>query len=178
MSRMKTPKFHLVDGPASADLRQGVDSCDFPLPPSYTEFALRFGNAELYRYGSNYYITIFAGPRGAESSEGDAFVHIGRTWTSHVYFKEALLVAGHESPVFEWFNNGIRQTAVSFEDWLKIRCESARRRFKKKDWNAIERGPTPFTTQEQAIVEARRQFLWRVVGIAPNEDLRFEIHNG
>jgi|688.fasta_scaffold209782_2 hypothetical protein len=178
MSQIKTHKFHLVDGPASAELRQGVETCDFPLPPSYREFVLRFGNAELYRYSTNYYITIYAGPRKAESSLGDAFVNIGRTWTSHVYFKEALLVAGHESPVFEWFNNGIRQTADTFEDWLKTKCDSARKRYKKKEWEAIEKGPSPFTDHEQAIVEARKQFRWRVVGVAPNEDLRFEIHNG
>lgn len=29
-----------------------------------------------------------------------------------------------------------------------------------------------------AIVKARKQFRWRVVGVAPNKDLRFEIHNG
>ena len=33
MSQIKTHKFHLVDGPASAELRQGVESSDFPLPP-------------------------------------------------------------------------------------------------------------------------------------------------
>jgi hypothetical protein len=80
--------------------------------------------------------------------------------------------------VFEWFSNGIQQTADGFEDWLKAKCKSARKRFKKKEWEAIEKGPPPFNDHEQAIVEARKLFRWRVVGIAPNEDLRFEIHNG
>ena len=51
ISQIKTPKFHLVDGPAPAELRQAVLSSEFPLPPSYREFVLRFGNAKLYRYG-------------------------------------------------------------------------------------------------------------------------------
>ena len=178
ISQIKTPKFHLVDGPAPAELRQAVLSSEFPLPPSYREFVLRFGNAKLYRYGSSYYITIYAGPREAKSSQEEAFVNIGRTWTSHVYFKEALLVSGLESPVFEWFSNGIQQTADGFEDWLKAKCKSARKRFKKKEWEAIEKGAPPFNDHEQAIVEARKLFRWRVVDIAPNEDLRFEIHNG
>ena len=178
MSQIRTHKFHRVDGPATVELRRGVESCDFPLPPSYREFVLRFGNAELYRYGSNYYITIYAGPREAKSSSGDVFVNIGRTWTSNVFFKEILLMSGRESPVFEWFSNGIRQTADNFADWLKSRCATARKRFKKKEWDAIEKGPAPFTDREQAIVDARKQFRWRVVGVAPNDDLRFEVHNG
>ena len=179
MSQIKTPKFHLVDGPASAELRQGVESCDFPLPPSYREFVLRFGNAKLYRRGSNWLVQVYAGPREAENDQAESLIHFGRTETSLAYFKESLLKAGKESPVFEWrHEQGVQQTADTFEDWLKTKCDSARKRFKKKEWDAIEKGPSPFTDHEQAIVEARKQFRWRVVGVAPNEDLRFEIHNG
>jgi hypothetical protein len=32
--------------------------------------------------------------------------------------------------------------------------------------------------EELAILEARKHFRWRVVGVASNEDLQFEIHNG
>lgn len=178
MASVNTNKFYLVDGPASPELRQAVESSDYPLPPAYKEFVVRYGNAQLYRYNTNYYLTIFAGPREAESSEGEGFVYIGRTWTSHVYFKESLLVAEKDSPVYEWYQEGIRQTATGFEEWLKAKCAAARKRYKKKEWQAIEEGPSPFTEHEQAIAEARRHFRWQLVGIAPNEDLRFEIHNG
>ncbi|MBX7104481.1 MAG: SMI1/KNR4 family protein [Gemmataceae bacterium] len=178
MARIKTRKFHLVDGPAPAELRQAVESCKLPLPPSYKEFVLRFGNAELYRYSTNYYVTIFAGPREAENLDGEAFVQFGRTWTSYAYFRESLLVQSKESPVFESFQNGMRKTADGFDEWLKTKSIAARKRFKKVEWEAIEAGPTPFTDHERAVVAARKQFRWRVVGVAPNEDLRFEIHNG
>lgn len=178
MAHINTRKFHLVDGPASAELRQAIESSDFPLPPSYKQFVIRYGNSKLYRYSVNYYLTIFAGPTEAESSGGEAFVHVGQTWNSHVYFKESLLVAGNESPVFEWYQEGFWQTATGFEEWLKAKCAAARRRYKKKEWQAIEKGPLPFTDHEQAIAEARSHFRWQVVGVAPNEDLRFAIHNG
>lgn len=177
--RIRTAKFHLVDGPASAELRQVVESCDFPLPPSYREFVLRFGNAKLYRSGSIWLVQVYAGPREAVGNQSESLIHFGRTETALAYFKESLLKAGEETPVFEWRNNqGIRQTAEGFEGWLKTRCLSARRRFKKKEWEGIEKGPVPFTEHEKAVVEARKQFRWRVVGVAPNEDLRFEVHNG
>lgn len=178
MDRIKTKKFYLVDGPAASELRQAVEASDFPLPPSYKEFVVRYGNAHLYRYNTNYYLTIFSGPREVKSSGGEAFVHIGRTWTSHVYFKESLLATGQESPVYEWCQQGVRQTGTGFEEWLKAKCAAARKRYNKNEWRAIQKGPSPFTEYEQAIAEARKHFRWRVVGIAPNEDLRFEIHNG
>ena len=178
MSQIKTRKFLLVDGPASAELRQAVESSDFPLPPSYREFVLRFGNAKLYRNSSDYYVTVYAGPREATDAAGDAFLHIGGTWTSRAFFKEDLLVSGQESPVFESYLHSFRKTADGFEEWLIAKCKAARKRYKKKEWEAIEKGPPPFTDHEQNIVEARRQFRWRVIGVAPNEDLCFEIHNG
>lgn len=182
MARIKTQKFHRVDGPASAELREAVQSCDFPLPPSYREFVLRFGNAKLYRRSSYWLVEVYAGPREgeAETKQGEPLIHFGRSASgSMAYFQESLLVASGETPVFEWrYKQGIRRTADNFEAWLLAKCKSARRRFKKKEWEAIEKGPPPFTDHEQAIVAARKLFQWRVVGIALNEDLRFEIHNG
>src|SRR5690606_32005546 len=65
-----------------------------------------------------------------------------------------------------------------FEEWLKSNCEASRKLFKKKQWQQIEKGPPPFTEREQAIVEARRKFRWRVAGIAANGDIKFAVHNG
>jgi hypothetical protein len=178
LDRIMTPKFHVVDGPASAELRQAVERSDFPFPPSYREFVLRFGNSKFYRYSTNYYITIFAGPKEAATPNSERYLQIGRTWISNAFFKESLLRPCQESPVFESFSDGIRQTGESFNEWLKSKSAVARKRFSKKQWDAIEKGPAPFTDDERAIVDARKLFRWRIVGIAPNEDLRFEIHNG
>ena len=178
IARIKTRKFHLMDGPASAELRQAVETTEISLPPSYKEFVLRFGNAELYRYGTDYYVTVLAGPRETENRQGESFIRFGGTWTSRAYFKDALLVEDEESPVFEYYHNCFRKTADGFEEWLRAKGRSARRRFKKKEWEAIEKGPPPFTEEECAIVEARSQFRWRLVGVASNEDLSFEVHNG
>ena len=179
MARIKTRKFHLVDGPASTELRKAVENAAIPLPPSYKEFVLRFGNARLYRRSSYWLVEVYAGPREAVSNDGESLIQFGRTHTSLAYFKESLLVEGSESPVFEWrHEQGVQQTADGFLDWLKAKCSVARKQYKKKEWEAIEHGPPPFTAQEQAVVEARKHFRWRVLGIAPNGDLRFEIHNG
>ena len=179
MSQIKTRKFHLVDGPASPELRAAVEASGWRLPPPYEEFVLQFGNAKLYRRSSSWLVEVYAGPREAVSAEGEPLVHFGRTQTSLAYFKESLLVEGSESPVFEWrHGQGLRQTADGFLDWLTSKCRWARKQYSKKEWEAIESGPTPLTERELAVVEARKHFRWRVVGIAANGDLQFEIHNG
>ena len=179
INRIRTPKFHLIDGPASPDLREAVEASDHSLPPSYKEFVLRFGNARLYRRSSFWHVQVFAGPREAERHDGERLINFGGTQTSLAYFKSSLLIHGGESPVFECYGkSGFRQTANGFEEWLKMKCRAARRRFKRGEWEAIESGPDPFTDQERLRVEARQHFQWRRVGISPNEDIRFEIHNG
>jgi hypothetical protein len=179
LTRIRTPKFHLLDGPASIELRQAVTTSDFPLPASYKAFVLRYGNARLYRRSSYWLVEVYAGPREAEDKDGRRFIQIGRTHTSLAYFNESKLQAGYESPVFEWYHQvGVRKTADGFEEWLISKCKAARKRFKKAEWESIEEGPPPFTEIEEQIVLARSQFRWRVIGITLNGDLRLEVHNG
>jgi hypothetical protein len=47
-----------------------------------------------------------------------------------------------------------------------------------RQWANIEKGPRAFTAREMAIVQARRMFRWRILGVTENGDIRFEIHNG
>ena len=98
------------------------------MPPSYKEFALRFGNAKLYRECVSlgcYLIEVYAGPREAVTSDGEPLFQFGRTHTSLAYFKDSLLLEGRESPVFEWRNEqGIGKTAGGFLEWLEAKCSS------------------------------------------------------
>lgn len=179
MDRIKTRKFHVVDGLLSDEQRELVEQSDLPVPPSYKQFVIQFGNANLYRQGSSYLVRVFDVPTDARSDDGHALLHFGRTDIALAYFRESLLVLGEESPVFEWeHQQGLRQTANNFEEWLRARCEAARKSFSKKEWAAIEKGPPPFTEREQAIVKSRRNFRWQVIGIADNGNLIFEVHNG
>jgi hypothetical protein len=179
MSRVRTRKFFLVDGPLPADKHELVEKTELPVPPSYKSFVLRFGNAKLYRCGGQYRVQVFAVPSEDEADEGEALLLFGRTDRSLVYFKESLLAQNKESPVFEWrHDQGIQQVADGFEEWLRDKCEWARRTFTKKEWRSIENGPLPFNDLEKRIVEARRRFRWRVAGISHNGDIQFEVHNG
>jgi hypothetical protein len=179
MANIKTGKFHLVDGIASEELRGAIETSQIPIPPSYKGFILRFGNAKFYRRGSIYMVQVLAAPHEAKSDNGEPLLHFGQTDLSLAYFKEALLVNDCESPIFEWrHQEGLKKMAGSFEEWLNAKCAAARNSFSKKQWEAVERGPSPFTEQETAIVEARKKFRWRVLGVSTDGNLRFEVYNG
>ena len=177
ISQIRTRRFHMFDGPASAETQRSIVSCDTPLPPSYKEFILRFGNASLYRHRTFYYITVFASPISSVTDSGERYLQFGRTWTSNAFFKKDLLSPGSESPVFEEFSTTFCKTADNFEVWLKEKADSARKCFKTNEWAAIVKGPVPFTAEEMERVEARKLFKWRIIGIAANEDMCFEIQN-
>jgi len=179
LATIQTRKFHLVDGPASAELAAAIRNSGVPVPPSYLEFVLRFGNAKLYRLGGNYIVQVYASLTECSSPDHGALLQFGRTDLSQAYFQEALLREGKESPVFEWrHERGVALAAESFDAWLSARCRSARRLFSAQEWADVLTGPPPFTAHELAIVDARRKFQWRVAGIAENGDLQFDIYNG
>jgi hypothetical protein len=179
IASINTPKFHVVDGSASDELRCAVMSSLVPLPPSYKEFVIQFGNARLYRKREIYLVQIWAVPKESLGENGERILEFGRTDTGIVYFNESLLVPGGESPVFIWEGPGsVHKAAQTFEGWLIEACREAKHLFSKKEWEYIIEGPLPFSPAELAIVEARKKFRWRLVGIAPNGDILFEIHNG
>jgi hypothetical protein len=180
MAKVKTRKFYLVDGPLPADERELVERSELPIPPSYRSFVLQFGNAKLYRMGSQYRVQVFAGPSADETEEGEPILCFGRTDEAAAYFKESLLTPGKESPAFEWnYDEKIeRQTANGFEEWLRKKCARARRFYTTEEWQEIEEGPPPFSDRERKIIEARRKFRWRIVGMSSSGNIQFEVHNG
>lgn len=177
---IRTKRFHVIDGPASDDFRAAVLESPLPAPPSYVAFVLRFGNAKLYRMTGLdlYWMRVFASPQEVESRAGKPLLYIGGYDERCAYLKEETLRRGAEAPIFESTETGIRRAANSFEEWLTARAACARRRYKRREWAEVLRGPPAFTAEELAVVEARRQFTWRVVGVTPSGEVMYEVTNG
>ena len=179
ITQIRTPKFHLVDGHMSPGDEEAVRASTLALPQAYKEFVVEFGNAKLYRQGSIYLVQVYASPREADSETGEPLVHFGRMAHGLAYFKQSLLLPGRDSPVFEWTGGKtLTRRASGFEEWLERRCRAARKSFPKEKWSRIVSGPEPFTASEQAIIEARRCYRWRVAGVTDDDSLLFEVHNG
>ena len=177
ISVIKTPRFHVIDGPANPRLRDAVTRSIIPLPDSYKEFVLKFGNAKLYRNASNgiYRIGVFAGPRKSTLEGGGNIYHRGFHDAASVYVKPE--VPSSCLPIFEFEDNVERKVADDFEVWLKESCLCARKRYSKKQWAAILAGPAPFTLDEKRILEARRRIHWQVVGIDEEGNHIFKVSN-
>jgi hypothetical protein len=177
ISTIKTPRFHLTDGPADAKLRDAVARSRLPLPSSYQQFVLRFGNARLYRDSSNdsYRIGVFAGPRESTLKDGTRIYQIGFRDGASLYVKSS--PNSTELPIFEYEEDSEERVVDSFEEWLRTSCAKARNSFGKSKWAEILRGPKPFTGEEQEIIEARRLIRWTVLGIDREGYHLFEVTN-
>lgn len=173
IKEVRTKGFHMVEGPTVPPTMRGQSLTDPPSFHSYREFVRRFGNARLYRLSLGAYtVGVFAEPVGVAFLDGSAFYKIGFSDSGTAYLR--ILDDQKESPVYE-FDGDLREcdrvsgrwrkAADTFEDWLVRRCSRKRRQLGKRRWAEIVRGPKPFSEAEIAIVEARRQIEWRVVGI-------------
>src|ERR1051326_4248681 len=122
ISAIKTPRFHVVDGPADAKLRQAVSESRVAMPSAYKEFVLKFGNAKLYRdfQSDSYRLGVFAGPREAMLDDGTRIYHIGFHDGASVYVK--CLSNSALAPIFEFEAGSEEEVAGNFEEWLSESC--------------------------------------------------------
>lgn len=181
LSEIRWKRFHVVDGPVSDDLRTAIENSPVPVSPSYKEFALRFGNAKLYKVlGMGYWtIRVFGAPREVKrKTTGEDLLWVGTYREVYVYFRANELAPGEEAPVYLGGRNGFRRAGDGFASWLRLCADRTRKKYTKREWERILRGPDPFTEEEMSIVEARRLFRWRVVGFSDNGDIRIKVTNG
>jgi hypothetical protein len=185
IAEVKEPKFHIGDGPADKRLRKAIEKTELAAPKTYKRFALELGNSRLYRVDGSiddYYVEVLASMHETENSSGERWLWIGAYQGHKACFRPDLLRGSRESPVFEWYSGPSGsyplEVAPGFHAWLKLRCGHARKKFLKGRWKAILAGPEPLTPEERVIVTARKKFRWKLLGIAKNGDLRFQIRNG
>ncbi len=174
LGTIRTRDFHVVEGPTGAALR----TLNNPeLPASYREFVKDFGKAKLYKQKGGYSVGVLEIPEEGRDPDGSALLCLGHYGPARAYLRHSELNEGREPPIYEWGQAGLKKVADSFEEWLNTRSAAARKRFTKRDWERVLKGPVPFTEDEKARVEARRAFKWRVLGPTDSGKVRFEVRN-
>ncbi len=169
-------RFHVVDGPANADLRKLVEVSD--LPASHRAFVIEFGGAKLYQQHAGYQLSVLRSPREVVASrDGEPLLWIGHGHCGLAYFKSSELGGESEPMVYEPRAKSLASRG-SFEQWLSSSAATARRKYPRKRWAELHAGPPPFTAVELEVVEARRQFAWSTIGTSPGGHVRFQVHNG
>lgn len=177
IAAIHTPRFHLVDGPASAEMQEIILRSGLPVPASYMQFVLKFGNAKLYRdvRHNRYEIGVFAAPRVSTLADGTQLYHIGFHDGASVYIKPGENL--DTLPIYEFEAGEEDRAADDFEDWLKESCTKARLKFNEAEWTRIVLGPAPFSAQEEEVIKARRSIQWHVRGIDPEGNHIIEVTN-
>ena len=174
LAAIKTRDFHVVEGPTGEALRTMNNP---KLPQSYREFVRDFGKAKFYKQKGGYSIGVLATPVEGADADGSPLLSVGHYGSARAYLRQSDLQEGREAPIYEWGQGGLRKVADSFEEWLTARSAAARKRFNRRQWERVLEGPEPFTEDEEARVEARRHFKWRVLGITDSGSIRFEVQN-
>lgn len=176
ISAIKTPRFHLVEGPAEPEMREAAMLSTLQLPRSYKDFVLRFGNVKLYRRPQNnsYRIGVFAGPR-KETLDGANVCWVGFHDGANVFIEHVAELAAF--CIWEVEQGSKRKAGEDFEEWLASCCDHVRKEYGTQQWTDILRGPNPFTAEEKEVVETRRQIRWRVLGVDTEGDHIFEVTN-
>jgi hypothetical protein len=176
IAAVKWPRFHVVDGPPDAKLREAVTTSRARVPAAYKEFVLKFGNAKLYRNlkTGGYRIGVYAAPRISTLDDGTELYHLGSDDGAKIYVKPSADLL--QLPIFEYEQEEAK-VAETFEEWLLESCARVRRSYGKLKWAKILAGPKPFTAAEQEIIEARRLMRWKVLGIDPEGNHIFEVTN-
>jgi len=176
ISSIKTPKFHLVDGPVDSRMRDAILQASLSGLGAYKEFVLKFGNAKLYRGSrSGYCIVVFAAPRESSLDDGSRLYHLGSHDGAKVYVKPAK--DSSELPIFEFEDGNEERVAGDFGEWLTESCARARKQYSNAEWAAIVLGPEPFSAAETEIIAARRLIRWKVTGIDSDGNHMFEVSN-
>jgi hypothetical protein len=177
IAAIHTPRFHLVDGPVEAGMREMIVQSGVPVPASYMQFVLKFGNAKLYRdvRHTSYQIGVFAAPRVSTLGDGTDLYHIGFHDGASVYIKPGK--NRDTLPIYEFESGKEEYAADDFEDWIAESCNRARKKFSDTEWKKILHGPAPFSAREEEIIEARRCIHWHVKGIDPEGNHLVEVTN-
>ena len=173
ISNVKTPKFFLTHEESTTDRHDDVFLAT--MPTAYGEFLSKFGRSKFFRiFTGGYIIGIFEIPQ-TETIDLETYWYIGWYDERRVLLKDIRQTRPDECPVFEQNKFGkIKRVADTFDEWLRNRWEKAKGQFSAREWKKICEGPDPFSPDELEVIEARKTFHWRVLGIDENCVVRFE----
>lgn len=177
ISEIKTPKFHVIEHNKTGNGHHIPKELSLSLPPSYLTFITKFGGAKLYSRNNYYEVGVLNPPQEKTLNNGEKLLLVGYFDDVKSYLICSQLIPGKESPVYEWTEDGLEEIADSFEEWLTIRCTDMRESYDAKEWKEILNGSQRFTSESEAIGEAKRQFQWKVVGFDNNRNVKIAVRN-
>lgn len=180
LATIKSQRFHVFEVAKPDDLQYKGPLGSVILTGDFAEFLSKFGRAMLFTDHQDAPILhIYPLKEFRRHICGNGLVYIGfgcRSYQS-VYFDEQELLSSGCSKVYVVNQKAGREIAPSFSVWLKDAYEWSRSKYSATKWRKIIEGPKPFSFDEMQIVEARKQFKWKLTGFAEDGDALFEVEN-
>jgi hypothetical protein len=171
--KIPTPKFHKIDKYCFENDNQFRR---LKLPNSYKSFLTEIGTVKLFREGGGYIVGVYPIISDLKLSDGDFALNFGHYDSHKVWFKKSQLFFD-EPPVYQNKDSKMVEAAPNFIDWLNNSLSAAKRRYTKKEWEKILRGPSPFNKRELSIVQARKDFHWKILGVTKENKVQFQVTN-
>ena len=165
---IRTPKFHLIEIVSEPEFQKAVSSSPLRLSNDYKVFAVMFGNSRFFRQSLlGYKLGVLAGPRK----------HPKQVSAYQVGFSDGNPVFLREDVEGVFANNFKKPIAETFEAWLEDSYHKIKADYSSEAWGKIKSGPQPFDDVEATVIEARKYFKWREVGISDDGDRLLEFEN-
>ncbi len=166
---------HSLDGPASPALREAICDNSERFPEDYVNFILKYGNARLFKWQDCYLLQVFATPDLLECPEGLLF-RFGTDDDEDVYFFDDGVGVKMSEAVYTHSDEGLREVAPSFVNWLKQGYQSTLNQFSEEELTRLRRD-AKFSPEDLAVISARRKFRWRVEGRTAEGKIQIRIMN-
>jgi len=169
LGAIKTIGFHSVQGPSVPKFEHGDSTSS-----QYFAFVKRFGETRLYRSrgGSHHRIGVFAYPKPVRSSKKKPeldLVKIG-------FYEDEDIFLNRTTDLVR-VKKGRGWSELPFDRWLHETADKVRATYSDQEWEAIIRGPAPFSRSELSVVKARSQFEWSHEGVNPKGDQLLKVRN-
>jgi hypothetical protein len=181
IASIKSQRFHIFESLTSAESVYKTEGVVVPPVGDYLEFLKYFGYARMFtdhRDSPEVSVYSLKDSRRHVCKNGSVFVGFGYRSYQSVYFDEALILNGMQSPVYTVNTNQGKVIAPNFSEWLLDAYQWAKSKYSAKRWASILVGPQPFSTSEQNIANATEKFHFELVGFHEDGDALIRVKNG
>jgi hypothetical protein len=178
--QIKSQRFHIFEPRGSADYCYEVKGHCIELRGDYVDFLREFGWAKFFTdYNDAPVISVYPLKeyRRHKCKDGKTYVGFGDRGNKSFCFEEDEVLSGSPSKVYMLNGNRVDEPHQNFPDWLKTSYELVKSKYTQSKWQKLVAGPKPFSPEEIQVVEARRNFAWKLVGFSEDGSANFEVKN-
>lgn len=178
--QIQSQQFHIFDALGFDDFCYVRDDHRVNLRGDYCDFLKEFGWGKLFTdSGDVPVIAIYPLKeyRRHNCEDGKTYIGFAYRGNKSFCFEEEQTLSGNPCTVYMLKGKNANEVHPNFSEWLKTSYGLVKARYSKSKWMRIVAGPKPFSKEEMQVVEARRSFLWKLVGFTDDGCAKFEVTN-